>query len=453
MSSLAKLLWMLSQASGPIDPTTVSYTASQFVSGFSGPLNTTKDAQRIYFRGQLTLWSGWISGTEAKWTMTSEYGDFDGGVQVAIDGGVFVNAPRSGQVYTLFTGVPNQPHFVEIRVPQELGDVAYMASSGNVLTVTGAPPALLTYPNKVQVGADSALGLYSGSMVANSVGFTPPLQAQKSTVYGSNVGSVRIKGAFSKLIVTVNVNRKVAVSKNGAYPTFYSVADEAGNASRAIVIPLDGSEATYNVWDDGNGRDNGGVFAVAADSALLDIGFRGRMDQYGDSVTFGSGPGATSIDTETMHVAAALGYVGSTNGVSGQTITGAKVMLDNALANKNVGINDVAILAIGGNSASDGIDSTEQNDYNILIDKLLAKGYGTVLCRGILPVDNGAQSLVDAANAILKGLVDARANPNVKWVDPVTWTGYEALDDVHPTAAGYVTIGTYALPAYQSLLA
>lgn len=453
MSRLAKLLLMLSQVSGPIDPTTVSYTASQFLSGFTGPLNTVKDANRIYFRGQLTLWSGWISGTEAKWTMTSEYGDFDGGVQVAVDGGVFINAPRSGQVYTLFTGVPQAAHFVEIRIAQGLGDVAYMASSGNVLTVTGAPPALLTLTNKVQVGADSALGLYTGSMMTNSVGFTPPLQAVKSNQYGSNIGSVKIKGAFNKLVVTLNGDRMIAVSKNGGAPTYHTMTGETDHPSRAMVIPLDGSTSTYNVWDDGNYYNTGGAFAVAADSEFLDIGIRRRLDQYGDSVTYGSGPGASSINTETMQVAAAMGFVGSTNGISGQTITGGKAMIDLVLANKNVGINDVAILALGGNSASDGIDSTEQADYNIMIDKLLTKGYGKVLCRGILPLDNsGAQPLIDAANNILKGLVTTRNDPRVVWVETVTWTGYETLDGVHPTAAGYVTIGNYALPAYQSLI-
>jgi lysophospholipase L1-like esterase len=445
---------MLPQVIADVSPTTVSYTASQFVSGFTGPLNTTKDAQRVYFRGQLTLWSGYISGTEAKWTMTSEYGDYDGGVQVAVDGGAFINAPRSGQVYTLFTGVPHAAHFVEIRIAQGLGDVAYMASSGNVLTVTGQPPALLTFTNKIQVGADSALGLYSGSMMANSVGFTPPLEAVKGNQYGSNIGSVKIKGAFNKLVVTLNGDRKIAVSKNGAAPTFYTATGETDHPSRAMVIPLDGSLSTYNVWDDGNYYNTGGVFAVATDSAFLDIGTRRRLDQYGDSVTFGSGPGATSVDTETMRVAAAMGFVGSTNGISGQTITGGKAMLDLVLAGRNVGINDVAILALGGNSAADGIDTTEQNDYNIMIDKLLTKGYGKVFCRGILPLANeGANALIITANNVLKGLVQARNDPRVVWVETSTWTGYEALDGVHPTAAGYVTIGNYALPAYQSLLA
>lgn len=450
---LAKLLWTIPNNTAPVVPSTVSFTSAQFVNGFTGPLNTTKDVSRVYFRQQITLWSGWITGTEAKWTMTSEYGDFDGAVQVAVDGSAFSNAPRSGQVYTLFTGVPHASRFVELRIAPGLADVAYMAATGNVLTVTGAPPGLTTLNNKIQVGGDSALGLYSGAMLANNTGFVPPLQAPKGQIVGSNIGSVRIRGAFNKLVVTLNGDRHVAVSKNGAAPTFYSIANETDNPARAMVIPLDGSLATYNVWDDGNYYQFGGVFAVAGDSTFLDIGFRGRIDQYGDSVTYGSGPNATSVDTETMRVAAALGYVGSTNGISGQTISGGKAMVDNVLANKNIGSNDIAILALGGNSASDGISTTEQNDYNYMIDAYLTKGYGKVFCRGILPLeDTGSLALINAANAVLKSLVEARNDPRVVWVDVSACPVYETMDGVHPTAGGYVTIGNFVTPIYQALI-
>jgi lysophospholipase L1-like esterase len=448
MSNLARLLW--SVPAGDVAPTTVNFTAAEFAPGFAGPTSTTKTAGRIYFRVQLTVWSGWITGSEAKWTMTSNYGDYDGAVQVAVDGGAFSNAPRAGQIFTLFTGLPSVAHYVEIRITDGLGDEAYMLATGNVLTVTGAPPALQVLPNIVTVGSDSANGIYSGSMIATTATFAPPTQAPSGQVYGSNVGSVKIKGAFTKLIVSLNGARKVGVSKNGGVPSFYSIADESGGPSRSLVIPCDGSTSVYNVWDSGNGRAAGGIFAVAGDATFLDIGTRRRLDQYGDSITYGSGPNATSCDTETMHVAAKLGFVGSTTGVSGQTISiDGKNMIDASLAGRNVSSGDIAILALGGNSAADGISSTEQADYNIMIDKLLTKGYGKVFCRGILPVANtDANNIVITANAVLKSLVDARANPNVIWIDPVTWTGVSSLDGVHPDAAGYLTLANYAYPAY-----
>lgn len=450
MSNLARLLLTIPATSAI--PTTVNFTSAQFADGFTGPISTTKNAARVYFRVQTTLWSGWITGTEAKWTMTSEYGDFDGAVQVAVDGGSFAGAARAGSVHTLFTGLPQASHFVEIRIADGLGDVAYMASSGNVLTVTGVNPALTTLTNKIQVGADSALGLYSGSVIANSATYTPPLQAPAGQTYGSNIGSVKIKGAFTKMVVSFQGARKVGVSQNGGDPTFYSLADEANTPCRALVIPCDGSTSTYNVWDSGNVFNTGGIFAVAVDSAFLDIGTRRRIDQYGDSVTFGSGPNATSVDTETMRVAAKLGFVGSTNGISGETVSAGKALLDAVLPGRTVTSNDVAILALGGNNASNGIDSTEQADYSACIDKLLAKGYGKVLCRGILPVpDPPTQALVPTANASLKAVMDAKADPRLIWIDTSTWTGWETIDGIHPTSNGYATLAGYAYTAYAAL--
>ena len=453
MSHLARLLMMIPHITS-VAPSTVSYAADVFWTGFTGPISFSKDSSRVYFQVQLTLWSGYISGTEAKWTMTSDYGDYDGAVQVAIDGGVFTNAPRSGQEYTLFTGLTDGPHFVEIRIAPGLGEAAYMASTGTVLTVTGAPPLLITHPERVVVGTSSSTGIYSGSVLALSNGYNPPLQAPSNTVYGSNIGSVKMKGAFTKLIVTLNGSRKVGVSKNGGPPSFYSIADESGEPSRALVIPCDGSTSTYNVWDSGNFRTAGGVFAVAGDSTRLDIGTARRLDQYGDSITYGAGPGATSVDVETMSVAAKMGFVGSTNGISGQTIAGCKAMLDAVLAGRTVGSTDVAILAIGGNSVGgDGINATEQDDYNACIDKLLTKGYTKVFCRGILPLaDSASNDLVIAANVTLKAVMDARADSRLVWVDTSTWTGYATQDGVHPTAAGYVTLAGYAYTAYTALL-
>ena len=453
--SLTHAINAITQSSAVVvpDPTTTNFTASQVASGFSGPTNTTKNAARIYVRSQLTVWSGWITGTEAKVTLTSEYGDFDGAVQVSIDGGSFTNAPRSSQVFTLFTGLAHAARFVQFRIADGLGDVAYIASSGNVLTVTGQPPSLLTLSNKAQLGADSSTGLYSGAIVPNSAGFIPALQAPKGQVYGSNVGSVKIKGAFTKLVVTLNGSYKVGVSKNGGAPSYYTATDDPTFPARAIAIPCDGSTSTYNVWDDGNFKDTGGDFCVAGDSTFLDIGTRRRLDQYGDSATYGSGPGATSVNTETMQVAAAMGFVGSTNGISGLTVGVGKAMLDSVLPLRTVNSTDVAILALGGNNASGGIDSTEQADYALCIDKILAKGYGKVLCRGIFPqADPNANVLAVAANATLKAVMDAKADARLVWIDTSTWTGYETQDGVHPTANGYNTLAAYAIPAYKAAL-
>ncbi len=435
-------------------PTTVNFTSAQFAVGLAGSISTTKNAARIYGQSDLTLWCGVITGTEAKLTVTSDYGANAGMIQVALDGGAFVNAPNVSSLYTLFTGQPHAARFVEIRFASGYGDAPYIAATGNVLVVTGQPPALSPVANWLKNGDDSSTGFASCAQLTPIATFSPPIQAGKGTTYGSNIGSAKIRGSFTKLYVSINgESRKIGVSKNGATPTFYSVAEEANKPIRAIVVPCDGSDSVYHVWDDGNGRTGGGHFTIAGNSARLDIGIRKRLDQYGDSITYGAGSNgidATPADVDTMQVAAALGMVGSTHGISGYTIAQCKTLLDTVLPKKTVAAADVAVLAIGRNNVPT-IDSTEQADYGLCIDKLLAAGYGKVLCRAILPTPNGSSSWV-SENAALQAVVTAKANPNVIWIPTITWLGYASADNTHPTAAGYVTLAGYAVPAYTAAL-
>lgn len=433
-------------------PTTVNFTSAQFSPGFTGPVNTTSTPGKTYIRSQLTLWSGVITGTEAKLTLASDYGDQDA-VQVAIDGGAFVTAPRVGGLFTLFTGQPHAARFVQWRIADGMGDAAFVASSGNVLAVTGRPPALQVLSNKLQVGANSALGKYSGATAANSAGFVPLLQAPKGETYGSNVGSVKIRGAFTRLVVTLNGNRKVGVSKNGAPPVFYSIADEAGAPVRAMVIPCDGSTSTYNVWDDGNFR-NGGVFAVAGDSALLDIGATWQLFYGGDSVIYGSGPGATSGDVECMSVAATLGGIGSTGGRSGLTLEAAGAFFDTIFAARTFTAQDVAVIGGWGNNAVTGIGDTQKALLLALFNKYKAQGFKRIIQRGVLPSsDVSAKPIIDAANAAMKSVVTAMADPAVVWCDTDTWFPWRSEDVAHPIDLGYnPDLYTFALRDYPALI-
>lgn len=436
-------------AAVPPSPSTTNFTSAQILASFNGPI--TNDGTKIHMRQSRTLWAGFITGTDAKLTATTDFGDFDSVIQVAIDGGAFGLAPRTGQVFTLFSGLSHATRFVEFRVSEGAGDGAYVTG----LAVTGTPPALQTMPS-IQVGTDSATGLYAGAKVDNDdAAFLPMLQASKGEDYGSNIGSVKLRGAFTTLAVTCMAVRRIGVSKNGGAPTFYTATAETGESgqppSRAIRVPCDGSVATYHVWDDGVVRNSGGVFAVSGDSTLLDIGLRAAMVQFGDSQTYGSGPGAISSDVETMQVAAALGYAGTTMGVSGLTIEGLLAKLDTWLPAITTRAADVAVLAIGANNAGAGITSTDQANYLACINKLKAKFAGKILCRAILP-PNEDPSMADPANALLKSVVTTLADPRVIWVDTKTWSPWGTQDGAHPTAAGYATLAGFAIPAYTTAL-
>ena len=434
------------------DPTTVNFTSAQFAAGFSGSISTTKNAARIYGRGLRTLWCGVITGTAAVFTSFADFGGNDGSVEASIDGGAWFKPTRSGDQYTLFTGILHQARFVQIRYGIEWSSANYILASGNVLAVTGQPPSMQTVSGWVQAGANSTLGFYNSATIDNTATYSPKLQAVKGTDNGSNIGSIVIRGAFTEIVAMTTGNpRRVGVSKNGSPASFYTFTDESTPNVAAIRIPCSGDLATYNVWDSGTGRTPGGHFAVAGNAPYQELAAVKRMDQYGDSITYGSGPGASQADVELMPVAAALGFAGSTVGVSGHTIAQCKTLLDTVIPLKTVTSADVAILAIGRNNVSGGIDSTEQADYLSCINKLLAKGYGKVLCRAILPDPNGVE-LWTAQNAALQAVVTTLADPKVIWVPTSTWLGYGSSDGLHPTAAGYVTLRGYAIPAYSSAI-
>lgn len=432
-------------------PTTINLTSAQFAAGFTGSISTTKNAARIYGRGALTLWAGMITGSEAKITATSDYGANASLIQVAIDGGAFSNAPNTGTLYTLFTGLPHASRFVEVRYGDAFSDTPYIMSSGNVLQVTGQPPSIAPVTNWANIGADSSTSFSNAAIAANLPTYTPLSSAGKGDTYGSAIANIKIKGAFNSLSVVLNGGlRKVGVSKNGQAPMFYQVDEESYHPVRVMRIPCDGSLSTYYVWDDGNWRPGGGHFAVAGDATRQDVGLQRRMDQYGDSITFGTGPGATPADVETMPVAASFGMVGSTYGIAGYTIAQCVGLLDTVLPTKTVTSSDVAILAIGRNNVPT-ITAQDEIDYATCINKLLTKGYGKVLCRAILPTPDGSSSWV-SENAALQAVVTAKANPNVIWIPTNTWLGYSSVDNTHPTAAGYVTLAGYAVPAYSAVL-
>ena len=433
-------------------PTTVNFTSAQFSPGIAGSTSTTRNAARIYLRGDRSVWAGFISGTDATIKITSDFNALDGMVGVSIDGGAFSDCPHIGDMYTLFTGLPHGSKFVQIRFNFDWADVTYLAATGDVLFVTGQPPQMTSVDGWLQNGVNSATGFYNGAQTANLGTFTPQMQAVKGSTYGSSIGSFTLKGAFTELYAMVmGQPARVGVCKNGGAPTFHSVTSEGTARAKVIRIPCDGSLATYSVWDSGGGLSDGNHFAVAGNAPLQAITTGKRMDQYGDSITYGSGPGADAADTETMQVAAALGFTGSTHGIGGHTIAQCKTLLDTTLPLKTVTSADVAILAIGRNNTSGGIDSTEQADYLSCINKLLTKGYGKVLCRAILPDPNGAE-LWTAQNAALQTVVTTLADPKVIWVPTSTWLGYGSSDGLHPTAAGYVTLKGFAIPAYSSAL-
>lgn len=436
------------------DPTTVNYTGTQIKPGFAGSLSTTSIAGRITGRASLTAWVGVITGTEAKLTSYNGAGTSatDGQIVVSVDGGAFTNATRVGALFTLFSGLEHGPHKVVFRYGSAFGNNANIPESSTALEVTGQPPSITIPSEWVQPGSFGSLSIADAATAANAANFSPELSISYGVTYGSNVPSVRIRGAFTRLYVAKN-SQYVYVSKDGATPTRYGPITETNTPVNGNIIDLDGSLSTYNVWGGAIvSSSGGGTFGAGGNAALQDIGDKRRLDQYGDSITFGAG--ATSPgDVETMRVAAAIGFTGSTCGISGYTIAQLDTLLTTVLPRRTITGSDVAVVAIGRNNTGGAFDAAETTGYQSIISKLLAAGYGTVLCRGLLP-HGDLTTTWPAENGSIQSIVTGLANPNVKFVDTSGYPAYSTAGDdkTHPTDAGYATLAPYVEASYRTAL-
>ncbi len=436
------------------DPTTVNYTGAQIQAGFGGSLSTTQVAGRISGSASKTAWVGIITGTEAKLTSYQNSGTTatDGQIVVSVDGGAFTNAVRVGAVFTLFTGLAHGPHTVVWRYGSAFGDTGNVPVSTTALSVTGQPPSLVIPTSAyIQPNAEGSLSVATGRTTANSANFAPQLLVASV----ANIASVRLRGAFTRLFVAKNASN-VWISKNGAAPTLYGPITEANVPVNGVIVSgLGGDVATYNVWPGDQGASGtSGVLAVAGDAALQDIGGKRRLIQFGDSITEGGNIGTTLRGyVEVFQVAAALSFAGGTCAIGGYTIAQLDTLLTTTLPQMTVTSNDVAILAIGRNNVGGAFDAAEIASYQSCISKLLAAGFGKVLCRGILPSGDRA-SLWAAENGSISSIVSGLANPNVIFIDTSACPTYTTVsnDKTHPDAAGYVVIGDFVRPLYATAL-
>lgn len=448
-----------------LSPTTVAFNWAQFAAGLTGSVDAARTAGRFYGQaGGLTMWVGFIRGTDASVRATSDNGLAPGLVTVSIDGAASTVCPLENGRYTLFSGLIQAERLVCIAFGAAFYNIPYFtAALDPVLLVTGQSPSVDTPTAWVQPGDGSALTAWSSfltGMPNNTAGYVPhDTPGSVYMVSGSNVASVRLRTQARKMLVST-IDQYVYVSVDGATPTRYYAPLGTGQL-RPVVIPLDGALHTYNVWPD-RARGQNCTFAVGVDAPLVDIGSKRRLDQYGDSITDGAGS-TSSGDVETMGVAATLGMVGSAYGISGETITQLLTRLPTLLAGKTVSSDDVAIIAEGRNNTGGAFSAQVIADYTSIITALLAKGYGKVLCRGVLgSVVNGVSVYWPAENASIQAIVAAFNDPRVVFVDISSWqvtfsgnnggVGIPMLDGTHPPDAGYAVMAPLAVAAYAPLI-
>lgn len=397
------------------------------------------------------IWCCRIKGTAATLAFTAATAT---NVYVGVDGGSPATVAVSGGSAQLFTGLSDTWHSVWVTP----------VNPGSTFTLSGSVAAALTISGSAtefkQVSATYTLG---GSSAGNfctatsAYAGTPALQVLTvdQNAAGSNVPSIRAR-------VTVGDNAGVFVLASTRY--FYVAIDGITTLHDLGFIPslcvakyiaLSAGTHDVNVW--------GHLYytfpstlGIGAVGSLVTVSPNKRMLQFGDSITEGNDQKIPSTNTydwgciDIFQVAAQMGYCGGTSGVSGNTCATLNTRLSAALAGySGITSNDVAVIHIGVNDQPGGWGSTQQTAYTSIVNALLTKGFGRVLCRHPLPLTSNNSSY-DGVRTGISTTVSAINDSRVKLVTTSSWP---ACANLHPTPAEYTAIVSSAVAAYGTAIA
>lgn len=447
--------------------TGAAFTAAQLEPGVPGGKNPISNANRIYLAASNgsslpggSFWVGIIKATEAKLIVDNNSATYPNAVLVSIDNGAFVAAANTGHEYTLFTGLADTEHQVCIRTGTAWGiDNLYLnKAGGNIMNLLGTD-TYVRMPNSgdwVYPGVTNSLAVCAGMTEANTANYTPSRTKTGAGYTGSSDnGTAKIRGQFKGIWVGHNGNNekftKVWISVDGAAPTATTITDPGTGGQCVYVGGLDDTAVhTYYCWTDK--PKSTGMMCVAGDGPHVDCGSKAMIFQPGDSITYGGGPVPVPGAVDLHRIAAALGFVSLTAGIPGHTVEQIDTEVAAYLPDLTVTSSDVAILAAGRNNTGALWTGATTTAYQSLISQLVAKGFGKVICKGLLPAGDRS-TLWPTENATIAGIVAGVGNPNVVFLDVSGCPAYSTQgDNVHPDTAGYATVGDYEFSLVQAIL-
>lgn len=442
---MSSLLFRLLAGAGAAPPTTITRTYAQISGGLVGPIDTARTANRTHILpGGNTALVLYIKGTDASVTMfnTNGFGTGAGMVTVCVDDGALTTPAGVSNKFPLFTGLSDTLHKVVICTGAGFGNNSYFASNASPIEITGVNPYVLTSSIVIERGATTN-AVWSSPTLSTGGLFVPAtnITGTATATATSAVPSVRLRSATTFLDVSTQASH-FAVSIDGGAPTYYTTGYGGSRTASSKRIVCDGVLRDYNVWStNGSGSGISILLSVGVDSAPVSITAK-KLHKFGDSITSGTaGTGITSAaHTSCMRTAAALGMVGSTFGIAGQTSAqlATRIAAQVALTNSNVAT-DIAELAMGRNDAN----VFTAADWDTTVAALLT-GYAKVLVRGVI---NTGTSFA-AFNASMAAWVAGKADARIVYIDVTSWTGITAPDGSHPNDAGQATMSGYEITDY-----
>ena len=380
-----------------------------------------------------------------------------GMVEVSVDGGAFASAGAAvGGKYGP-SGLSDAAHSVIFRVNVAYGTSVHIAPTGNVLTVTGATPTVIL-PRASQTETSGLSILASAAAFANASAVldvripggiqSPGRVVSTGTPSGQrNTSSCRIKTNATEIWIYGEDN--YCWIHDGTTITRYFLNGVGPGSLGARLTKLTGFSGLkeYSIWTQSRATQVIAPF----DGEFSTLGTVGRFDEYGDSIAEFSA-GNNAIDrgyAPVFQTAVALGRIGGNFGVSGNTIANLRARIDLILANKEVTSFDVAFLTIGRNNIGGAFDATEIADYQYCVSALLAKGYGRIICRGLLP--EGA-NLWPGESGSISSIVTGYADPKIVFCDASTYTGLGTHDGTHLNLSGATALTAYQVAALPALI-
>jgi hypothetical protein len=381
---------------------------------------------------------------------------------MSIDDGAPVSSGTSSggsgeKVSTLFTGLADTWHKVVLVAGTGTGTALWVdATLANAIVVTGADP-LVIIPQNVETFKGSANALSAGLFkTTTNTDFLPTQVVGQSGTLQETTYGVAGRATFSRLFASCTSDA-IYVSIDGAAPTRHAASTpDLGTAvvCGVAVDTVDDAEHTILVWANDTNNANAQISLATQSGEAIALPTANRMYTFGHSIVVGqdaeSGAGSTSYNS----MAWRNGYLPTIMAKSGYTFVEMNAALPDVLLTVDVAAGDVAVVSLGRNDSTAAMDTTRLAAYNGILDKLVAKGFGQIMCLGAMP-DAGFLAAADPGqlNDSIETMVDARgAGDNVVYVDRNNYTAITTVDGVHPNDAGYLEMAALDVVSFDPLL-
>lgn len=474
----------------------VDFAYSAIASGFTGSHDDVSTAGQSYIpstpdQGFGSIWCGIITGSDAWIKATSHFpGAMMPSLDVSVDGGAFTTVttgPEAGY-YSLLSGLSDTPHFVAFKRPPSLNDYIYIDIQAATLKVTGAAPSVSPAGEWLEAGNLASKTITANGLVPTTFrnppeGFGPGYQgtgrtplmrpALDGTFNGTTYAKTGATGRQPFLTVKTTSTELYVVSQAryvniliGSTLTQYDSGTAAAAGGGAVrsrrITGLPAGDKTMHVFPSClTTTPQGQWFSVgvpAGQSFGTVTGLKRAhiwADSIGQGVQSGSfGDEQMSGLTDIPRAFTALGYTTGLFGVSGSKYADYQAATAGDLAGQlavlTVAVGDVAYVALGQNSP------TTAPEVTYFVNQLIAKGYGKVIVRGVLPTITNSHT---AQNTIIKGAVDAIVDAKLVYIDPTTWTEFAVNtagfrdDGIHLSPTGYDALLSRMAPALSAILA